>query len=64
MINEGDKIKLKTGEIALISEILSENKAYVAEVFNKNGSVSIEQILWQEIASVFVETEYPLGKAI
>ena len=64
MIKEGDKIKLKTGEIALVSEVLSEDKAYVAEVFSKNGDVSVEQLLQQEIASVFIETEYPLGKAI
>ncbi|MCL2698427.1 MAG: hypothetical protein FWE74_10170 [Oscillospiraceae bacterium] len=64
MIKEGYKIKLKTGEIALISEVLAENKAYIAEVFNKNGEVSIEQILQQEIASVFVETEHQLGKAM
>jgi hypothetical protein len=64
MIKEGDKIKLETGEIALISEVLAENKAYVAEVFNKNGDVSIEQILQQEIVSVFVETEHQLKKAI
>jgi len=64
MIKEGDKIKLKTGEIALISEVLEENEAYVAEVFDKNGDVSIEQILQNEIMSVFVETEYSLGKAI
>jgi len=64
MINEGDKIKLRTGEIALISEVLAENKAYVAEVFSKSGDVSIEQILQKEIASVFVETEHPLPQAI
>jgi len=64
MIKEGDKIKLETGEIALISEVLAENEAYVAEVFSKDGDVSIEQILQQEIASVFVETEHQLKKAI
>ena len=60
MIREGDKIKLKTGEIAFISEILAENEAYAAEVFDKSGGVSVEQILHTEIASVFVEIEQPV----
>jgi hypothetical protein len=60
MIKEGDKIKLKTGEIALVSEVLAENEAYIAEVFDKNGGVSVEQILQNEISSVFVEMEQPV----
>ena len=66
MINEGDRVKLKTGETALISEVLEENKAYIAEVFKKNGdmSVSVEQILQSEIASVFVVTEHPIAHVI
>jgi len=60
MIKESDKIKLKTGQIALISEVLEENEAYVAEVFDKSGGVCIEQILQNEIASVFVEVEQPV----
>jgi hypothetical protein len=63
MINEYDKIKLKTGEIARVVEILEKNKAYVAEVYTKD-SLSVEFIYQQDIASVFVEKEYPLGEAI
>jgi hypothetical protein len=63
MVNEGDKIRLKTGEIALISEVLGKGAAFVIELFNKDGHVSIEQILKEEIASVFVETEQPLAIA-
>ena len=33
MVKEGDKIKLITGEIAIISEVLDENVAYIAEIF-------------------------------
>lgn len=58
MVKEGSKIKLITGEIALISEVLEGGKAYIVEVFHKGGGVSIEQILQREIASVFVETEH------
>jgi hypothetical protein len=65
MIKEGDKIKLKTGEIAVISEVLEEDVAYVAEVFRKNGefAVIIDHIKHGEIASVFVEVEKPLVSA-
>ena len=64
MIKEGDKIKLSTGEIALISEILEENVAYIAEIFKNGGGVSIEQISHQDIVSVFDEVERPLAKAM
>jgi hypothetical protein len=65
MIHEYAKVRLKTGEIAHIVEILKPNAAYVAEVVRKNGefSVSIEQLLHDEIASVFTETETPLAQA-
>ncbi|MCL1884341.1 MAG: hypothetical protein FWF81_11410 [Defluviitaleaceae bacterium] len=63
MIQEGVKIKLKTGELALISEILESGVAYIAEIFRKNGdfSVTIDTIKHNEIASVFEETEKPLA---
>jgi hypothetical protein len=60
MINEGDKIKLKTGEIAIVSEIIEDSKAYIAEVFKAKGGVSVEQILYNEIASIFKEFEHSL----
>ena len=62
MIQEYVKVRLKTGEIAHIVEIVKHNNAYIAEIVRRNGdfSVSIEPILHDEIASVFVETETPL----
>ena len=65
MINEGDKVRLKSGEVALVTEILESGVAYMAEIFRQNGSVSvtIDQISHNEIASVFVETEQPLKTA-
>jgi len=63
MIKEGDKIKLKTGEIASVDEILEDNVAYIAGIFKKDGGVSVEQIYYQDIASVFEEIERPLPKA-
>jgi len=64
MIKEGDKIKLATGEIAVISEVLEENVAYIAEIFVKGGGVSIDQIWHNDIASIFEEIERPLAQAI
>ena len=59
MINEGDKVKLKTGEIALIAEVLEDGVMYIAEIFTKNG-VSVDHLEYKDIASVFVETENPI----
>ena len=64
MIKEGDKIKLTTGEIAVISEVLDENVAYIAEIFLKDGGVSIDQIRHNDIASIFEEIERPVAKAV
>jgi len=64
MIKEGDKIKLITGEIAIISEVLEENVAYIAEIFAKDGGGSIEQIYHNDIASIFEEIERPVAQAI
>jgi hypothetical protein len=59
MISEGDKVKLRTGEIAIIAEVLEAEVMYIAEIFTKNG-VSIDHLEFKDIASVFVETESPL----
>ena len=64
VINEGDKIKLVTGEIAIISEVLESNVAYIAEVFSKKGGISIKQINQDDIISVFEEIEHPLSVSI
>jgi len=63
MIKEGDRIKLKTGEIASIDEVLEENVAYIAGVFKKSG-LSVEQVFYKDIASVFEEVERPLPEAV
>ncbi|MCL2356163.1 MAG: hypothetical protein FWC70_03235 [Defluviitaleaceae bacterium] len=62
MVKDGDKIKLNTGEIALISEVLESGVAYIAEIFRKSDefAVTIDTILHSEIFSVFEEHERPL----
>ena len=61
MINEGDKIRLKSGEVAYVAEILEVGVAYIAEIFRKNGdiSVTIDQINHNDIATIFMEIEKP-----
>ena len=56
-IEEGCKIKLKSGEIARVVEVLKRGEAYMVEVFLKTGGLSVNTIMPKEIASVFVETE-------
>ena len=64
MIKEGDKVKLVTGEIAIISEVFENDVAYIAEVFIKKGGISIKQISQKDIISVFEEIEHPLSVSI
>jgi len=63
-IKEYDKIKLKDGHLARVVEVLEEGKAYIAEIFKRNGDVgvSVEQVLQTEIASVFEEIEHPIAQ--
>jgi len=62
MIHEYDKIKLKTGQLARVCEILEENVAYIAEIYKKDGRIdSVEQIAYIDIASVFEEVERPIA---
>ncbi len=60
MINEGDKVRLKDGRIALISEVQGGGAAFIVEAFGKDGHVHVDPITRSEIASIFVETEHPL----
>jgi hypothetical protein len=61
VITEGQKIKLKTGEIGRIVEVFKNGEAFMAEVFKQAGGISIDTIKPIDIGSVFVETEVPMG---
>jgi hypothetical protein len=63
MIKEYDKVKLKTGEIARISEVLKENFDYIAEIFKMGGGVEVDQISQSDIKSKFVEYEEPIDES-
>ncbi|MDR1160653.1 MAG: hypothetical protein LBK69_08525 [Syntrophomonadaceae bacterium] len=64
MLKEYDKIKLCTGEIARIVEVLEQDKMYIGEIIRADKRVDIDHIPFKDIASVFVEIERPVAKTI
>ena len=65
-IREGSKVRLITGEVARVVEVLGGGAVYIIETQRpSNGfSVTIEHIYPRDIASVFVETEHPIASAM
>ncbi len=63
MIKECDKIRLKTGLLASVSEVLGNGTAFIIEYFTDNGEFTTDQVTRDDIVSVFVETEQPLATA-
>ena len=64
MIHEGDKVKLVTGEIAIISEVLAQDKMYIGEIIRADKRIEIDHIPHEDIVSVFEEVERPLTRAV
>ena len=62
-ISEGQKIRLKSGEIGVIVEVFKGGDGYMAEVFKNGGGISVDTIWPKDINSVFVETEEPFATA-
>jgi hypothetical protein len=62
-INEYDKVRLKTGEIARVVEILEAGVLYIAEIHRKGEGVSVEHVEHGEVFSVFKEIEHPMPVA-
>ena len=62
-IEEFDKVKLKTGEIARIVEVYESGVAYEAEVYRPDGvfSITVDVVKHGDISSVFKETEHQLA---
>ena len=56
-VKQYDKIRLKTGIVGRILEILGDD-SYIAELFLDDGDVDTTEIRKSEIQSVFVETEH------
>ena len=59
-INLYQKIKLKTGETAVVAEILGQGEAFLVDVEKGELDWEHEHISLSDIASVFVEVETPL----
>ena len=59
-IAEYDKIKLKTGNIARIVDILEDGVMYIAEIYQQGKRISVEHVEHNDIASVFKEVEHSL----
>jgi hypothetical protein len=60
VIKQYDKVKLKSGKYAIIVEVLSPQKAYIADVEIDEGEYETDTIFYGDIASVFEEIEHPL----
>ena len=59
-IMEGDKVKLRSGDKAWISEVLGDGDVYIIEVMKKGRGASIEQIEYSDIAAKIIEVEQPV----
>ncbi|GHV09062.1 hypothetical protein FACS1894217_12540 [Clostridia bacterium] len=63
MIKTYDKIRLKTGEIARVVEILSNEAraGYIVDVQDGEDDYKTETIFPADIDSIFVEVEQPFS---
>jgi len=60
VVREFDKIKLKNGDIGYIADKLDDTHFY-ADVSNSTGEISTVLITFDDILSIFVETEHPIS---
>ena len=60
-IQEYDKVRLKSGKVVKIVEVLGNGAAFIAEVYKAGEGLTVEQILLEDISSVIKEVEYPLA---
>lgn len=60
IIKEFQKVRLKTGEKAVIVEVLQENKVFLADVEKGEDDFENDEINFNDIASIFIETEAPV----
>ena len=64
MLKQYDKIKLKSGERAVIVEIWEQGISYEADIEIELDDYKTETIKHTDIESVFVEVEVPLQDAV
>ena len=60
MIKEYDRIRLASGELGRILEILAPS-VFLAEIVRKGGGIDTAEISLSDIKSKFVEYEEPIG---
>ena len=63
MIELFQKVKLKSGRLAVIVEILEPNEAFLADVEISEGEYETDEIRTSDIQSVFEEVERVLATA-
>ena len=64
MLKQYDKIKLKSGERAVIVEIWEPGVSYEADIEVESDDYKTETIKHTDIESIFVEVEVPLQDAV
>jgi hypothetical protein len=57
VIKQYDKVKLKSGKYAIIVEVLSPQKAYIADVEIDEGEYETDTIFYADVAAVITEVE-------
>jgi hypothetical protein len=60
MIEQYSKVKLKTGEIAVIIEVFEAGASFLADIKKGEQDYETDEIGMADIASVFVEVETPV----
>jgi len=66
MYKENDKVILKTGETARISEVLGDGAAYIVETNrpSEGFSITIEQLKHDAIVGLLLEQKPPLAQVV
>ena len=64
MVELYQKVELKTGETAVIVEILKVGEAFLADIEKGEQEYETDEIRIEDIKSVFVETKIPLVSAV
>ena len=57
MIRPFQKVRLKTGEKAIIVEVLSNGQSFLADVIKDDGDYENDEITINDICGVFEEVE-------
>ena len=59
LINQFQKVRLRTGDLAVVVEILEQNRAFLVDIQKGEDSFETDEIRDCDIESVFIEVEQP-----